>query len=102
MITALIFSAHLIFALIIFTKKWQDESVSAGLLNVTLIAILFTVGWTIAGMIAKLVMEPKGLGLQFDRDTFSLTILSIAEYFFYRFYYKDEPKTALNSSDTEK
>jgi hypothetical protein len=98
MITALIFSAHLIFALIIFTKKWQDESASAGLLNVTLIAILFTVGWTIAGIIAKAIMEPKGLGLQFDRDTFSLTILSIAEYFFYRFYYKEEP----NLADKEK
>ncbi len=91
MITALIFAAHLIFALIIFTKKWQDESLSAGFLNVTLIAILFTVGWTIAGMIAKVFMEPKGLGLQFDRDTFALTLLTIAEYFFYRFYYKEEP-----------
>jgi hypothetical protein len=90
MITAIIFFAHLIFGLVIFTKKWQDESVSAGFLNLTLIAILFTVGWTIAGMIAKLFMEPKGLGIQFDRDTFSLTILSIAEYFFYRFYYKEE------------
>jgi len=90
MITAIIFFAHLIFGLVIFTKKWQDESVAAGFLNLTLIAILFTVGWTIAGMIAKLFMEPKGLGIQFDRDTFSLTILSIAEYFFYRFYYKEE------------
>jgi hypothetical protein len=90
MITALIFSAHFIFALVIFTKKWQDESISAGFLNLTLIAILFTVGWTLAGMIAKLFMEPKGLGIQFDRNTFSLTILSIAEYFFYRFYYNED------------
>jgi hypothetical protein len=90
MITALIFSAHFIFALVIFTKKWQDESLSAGFLNLTLIAILFTVGWTLAGMIAKLFMEPKGLGIQFDRNTFSLTILSIAEYFFYRFYYNED------------
>lgn len=91
MITAFIFFGHFIFALIIFTKKWQDESLSAGLLNVTLIAILFTVGWTIAGMIAKAFMEPKGFGIQFDRDTFALTILTIVEYFFYRFYYKEDP-----------
>lgn len=98
MITAFIFTAHLIFALVIYTKKWQDESVSAGLLNVTLIVILFAVGWTITGIIAKLVMEPKGLGIQFDRDTFSLTLLTIAEFFFYRFYYKDDT----NLVDTEK
>lgn len=82
----------------IFTKKWQEESVNAGFLNLALIAILFSVGWTITGIIAKLIMEPKGLGIQFDRDTFSLTILSIAEYFFYKFYYKEEP----NLTDTEK
>jgi len=98
MITAFIFFAHLIFALVIYTKKWQDESVSAGLLNVTLIVILFAVGWTITGIVAKLVMEPKGLGIQFDRDTFSLTLLTIAEFFFYRFYYRDES----NLTDTEK
>jgi len=90
MITAFIFFAHLIFMLVIFTKKWQDEKLSAGFMNVTLIAILFAVGWTITGIIAKLLMEPKGLGMQFDRDTFALALLTIVEYFFYRFYYKEE------------
>jgi hypothetical protein len=91
MITALIFFAHLIFGLVIFTKKWQDETLSAGFTNITLLFILFTVGWTITGTVAKIFMEPKGFGLQFDRDTFALTLLTIAEIFFYRFYYKDEP-----------
>lgn len=90
MITAFIFFIHLIFALMIFTRKWQDEGLSAGFLNIGLIGILFAVGWTITGMIAKLFMEPKGLGLLFDRDTFSLTLLTIAEIFFYKFYYKEE------------
>ena len=94
MITAFIFSAHLIFALFIFTKKWQDENLSAGFLNLALIGILFSVGWTITGMIAKLFMEPKGFGLYFDRDTFSLTLLTIAEYLFYSFYYKESTSTA--------
>ena len=61
MITAFIFFVHFIFTLIIFTKKWQDENLSAGFLNIALIAILFAVGWTITGMIAKLVMEKKHL-----------------------------------------
>ncbi|HEX9251973.1 MAG TPA: hypothetical protein VF870_07000 [Ignavibacteriaceae bacterium] len=94
MITAFIFFVHLIFGLVIFTKKWQDENLSAGFLNITLILILFAVGWAITGIIAKLVMEPKGLGMQFDRDTFSLTLLTIIEFFFYKFYYQDDPTEA--------
>jgi hypothetical protein len=98
MITAFIFFFHFIFSLIIFTKKWQDENLSAGFLNIALIAILFAVGWTITGMIAKLVLEPKGLGMQFDRDTFALSLLTIVEYFFYKFYYKETP----TANDKEK
>lgn len=89
MITAFIFFLHLIFMLVVFTKKWQTESMQSGFLNLALIGILFAVGWSITGMIAKLLMEQEGLGIYYDRDTFSLTLLTIAEYFFYIFYYKD-------------
>ena len=89
MITAIIFAVHFIFALIIFTKKWQDESLSSAFLNIGLIGILFSVGWSITGIISQLIMSPKGFGILFDRDTFSLTILLIAECFFYQMYYKD-------------
>jgi hypothetical protein len=89
MISGLIFFLHLIFALIIFTKKWQTEGLKSGFLNIGLIAILFAVGWSITGIIAKAVMNEKGLGLYFDRDTFSLTILAVGEFFFYSFYYKE-------------
>ena len=94
MITAFIFFIHLIFALVVFTKKWQDDNLASGFQNIALVGILFAVGWTITGIIAKLVMEPKGLGMQFDRDTFSLALLTIAEYFFYRFYYNEETTAA--------
>jgi len=98
MIIGIIFFAHLIFSIIIFTKKWQDEGVSGGLLNIALIGILFSVGWTITGMTSKLLMEPKGFGIYYDRDAFSLSILTILEYFFYKMYYKD----LFNQADTEK
>lgn len=88
MISALIFFIHFIFLIIIFTWKWQREGMSGALLNVSLILILFAVGWTITGMIAKMLMEPQGFGLYYDRDTFSLTLLTIVEFFFYRMYYK--------------
>lgn len=88
MISAFIFFAHFIFILLIFTWKWQNDGISSAVMNVSLILILFAVGWTITGMIAKLIMEPKGLGLYYDRDTFSLTLLTIIEFFFYKIYYK--------------
>lgn len=98
MISGLIFAIHILFILIIFTKKWQDENLSTAFLNVGLIIILFSVGWTITGMIAKAVMEPQGFGLEFNRDTFSLVLLTIIEYFFYKFYYSVD----FTSTDKEK
>lgn len=90
MITAFIFFGHLFFALYIFTKKWQDENLKSAFLNLILISILFSVGWTITTMISQTFMEPEGFGIQFNRDTFSLTLLSITEFFFYRVYYKED------------
>ena len=87
MIAAFIFFAHFIFILLIFTWKWQRDGISGAIMNVSLILVLFAVGWTITGMIAKFVMEPKGLGLYYNRDTFSLTLLILIEFFFYRIYY---------------
>lgn len=99
MIIAFIFFIHFLFVLIIFTIKWQEENLSSAFLNVGLIGILFAVGWSIMNIIAKIFMEPKGWGLYFDRDTFALSLLTIAEYFFYRLYYK---KTVITEADTEK
>jgi hypothetical protein len=90
MISALIFSAHLIFVTIIFTKKWQNESLGSAFTNFALIIILFTIGWSVATSIVKIFFDAKGFGTQFDSDTISLTILTIVEYFFYKFYYKDD------------
>ncbi len=89
MVTAFIFAVHLIFALIIFTIKWQYESVTSAFLNIAFIGILFSVGWSLTGIFSQLVMGPKGFGIYFDRDAFSLTLLFIAEFFFYKMYYKD-------------
>ena len=98
MLSAFVFFLHFLFALLIFTKKWQQEGLSFAFLNMGLIAILFTVGWSITGMISKFFMEPEGLGFYLTRDDFSLVILTVAEYFFYRMYYK-EPATV---NDMEK
>lgn len=93
MVSALIFCGHLIFILYIFTKKWQDESLSSAFINLSLIIILFSVGWSISTTIVKIFFDAKGFGLHFDSDTISLTILTIAEYFFYKFYYREKETT---------
>ena len=100
MITALIFSAHLVFMLVIFTKKWQDESLSSAFTNLALMVILFAVGWSISTSVVKIFIDSKGFGIQFDSDTISLTLLSITEFFFYRFYYKEDKQTT--EAGTEK
>ena len=98
MITAIIFAIHFLFVIIIFTKKYQDEGLGSAFLNLGLIAILFAVGWSITGMLAKLIMEPEGLGIYFDRDTFSLSLLTIVEAVFYNFYYNEK----ITGADMEK
>ncbi len=90
MISALIFAGHLIFTAYIFTKKWQDESLSLAFINLALVVILFTVGWSISTSVVKIFFDQKGFGIQFDADTISLTLLTIVEYFFYKFYYADD------------
>ena len=101
MITAFIFLAHFLFALIIFTKKWQEENLSTAFLNLGLIGILFAVGWSVVGIATQNLINPKGLGIYFDRDAITLTILSIAEFFFYKFYYKED-KNIITEAGKEK
>ncbi len=90
MIIILIFIAHFIFAALIFRKKLINESLTAAFLNIALIIIFFAIGWSLTTMILKWIMEPEGFGKFFDRDTFSLTLLTITEFFFYRMYYKPD------------
>lgn len=90
MIVGFIFFLHFIFILSIFSKKWQDESITSGITNTFLIIILFAIGWSLTTFLTKIIIEPKGFGIYFDRDTLSLTLLTIGEYFFYKMYYQKD------------
>jgi hypothetical protein len=87
MIAGLIFFVHFIFILVIFSKKWQNESLSSAFTNAILIIILFAIGWSLTTFITKLFIDTEGFGIYFDRDTLSLSLLTIAEYFFYKMYF---------------
>lgn len=99
MIIAIIFALHFIFGLFVFTKVWQDESLGSAFINIILIIIIFSVGWPILTMLTKILFEKEGLGFYMDRDTITLSLLTIVEYFFYKFYYGDRFSTTVKETE---
>ena len=89
MVIGAIFLIHIIFAIFIFYKRLKSDSITAALIDLILIIILFSIGWSLSTMVCKLFWDPIGFGKHFDRDTIALTILTIVEFFFFRFYFKD-------------
>jgi hypothetical protein len=87
MIAVFIFYIHVVFLAYVFTKDYIEDGFTAGLLSAILIVIIFSVGWTLSEFLMELFMEPEGLGLLFPRAAFSLTLLTIVEAVFYKFYF---------------
>ncbi|HMD14333.1 MAG TPA: hypothetical protein VKI62_06890 [Bacteroidota bacterium] len=83
MITLFIFYAHTVGAVILFTKRWQESDWKEGLLAVGFLFIIFSVGWSIATFIIKLLVTGKGLAVWLDRDTLSLLLLTAMESLFF-------------------
>ena len=89
MISVIIFLIHIIFIIYIFYKRNKIDSFNAALLDLIFIILIFSVGWSLSSMLTKLIFESEGLANWLDRDTISLLILTIGEFFFYRIYFKD-------------
>lgn len=115
MIAVLLFYAHTIFAVYAFCKSYQDEGFLQAFLNVGFVILLFAVGWTISDLITGLVISengylidmPKsifiqavlklsgfftplqGKGILYPKDSVSLIALTITEYYFYKFFFKE-------------
>ena len=83
MITLFVFYVHVIAAVTIFTKRWQEGDWKEGLLAVGFLALIFSVGWSISAFLLKLVIYEKGFGPWFDRDTMALVLLLIMESIFF-------------------
>ena len=94
MVIAVIFIIHLIFIFYVIYKRIKTDSASSAIIDLIFIIIVFSVGWSLSTMFCKMFWEPIGFGKYFDRDTISLTLLSIVEYFFFKFYFKDLLTTA--------
>jgi hypothetical protein len=87
MIPVIIFYAHVVFLVYIFTRNFLDEGFTSGFLSIIFIIVIFSVGWTISEFLFSLFMDDKGLGLLFPRAAFSLMFLTLVEAVFYKFYY---------------
>ena len=87
MINVFLLAIHIIFIVFIFYKIKKKENLTSALLNLLLIIIIFTVGWSLISLILKIFISPQGLGKEFNRDTITFTLLTTVEFFFYKFYY---------------
>ena len=92
MIPVVIFYAHLIFLVYMFTRNFIEEGSVSAFLSILFIIVIFSVGWTFSEFIIGFFMKPEGLSLFFPRAAFSLMFLSVIEIIFYKFYYKSRKK----------
>ncbi len=92
MIDLLVFTLHVVAAAAVFTKRWQEEGTGEALLAIAFMALIFFVGWGMASFAVKLILPLEGLGRFFNRDSAGLVLLTIAEAFFYYFYFRSDPK----------
>src|SRR5438477_9296838 len=100
MIPVVIFYAHLIFLVYMFTRNFIEQGGVSAFLSILFIIVIFSVGWTFSEFIIGFFMKPEGFGLIFPRAAFSLLLLSAIEIIFYKFYYGSKIKSALKDLTT--
>ncbi|MPN33830.1 hypothetical protein SDC9_181322 [bioreactor metagenome] len=92
MIELIIFHLHLLAGLYAFTKYWQQNGLKDAILALSVVALVFIVGWSIAGTIADVIYSESWKNPYFTKDALGLVILVIPEsFFFYHFFVKDVP-----------
>ena len=96
MIDLLIYHLHIVGVLYAFVKRWQYEGLKGGLLAIAICGLVFMIGWSLTGTIARLIMTaPAQPGDVFTVDTLSLTLLIIPEIlFFWMFFVRDRDAAA--------
>ncbi len=99
MIPLIVFYLHVVAFAVVFTRRWQEEGVSEGILGVIFVALIFFVGWSMSSFLLRLVLAPEGFGRWLDRDAASLALLAAAESVFYYFYFKKDAADGENSGD---
>lgn len=113
MIIAVIYFVHVIFAVYSFARSYQSEGVVQAVLNVMFIIILFAVSLTVCEIFTGLLIPEAGYSMEMPsnqvllffmkisgfysqqgrtvtltpKDSITLILVSVLEYYFYRFYF---------------
>jgi len=101
MIEVLIYHLHVVAFVYAYVQRWQREGVKGGLLGVAIVALVFVIGWSLTGAIARLLVSNDGPGL--TSDTLSLLILLPLEVvFFYVFFLQSTGDEKVDTEDSVK
>ena len=121
MIIALIYFAHVIFAAYAFCKSYQNDGWLQAFLNLGFIITLFAVSLTVCELFVGIFISDSGYTLQLPvnqvmlflmkisgfyaqqgntitltpKDSITLVLVAVLEFFFYRFYFKKAKVTKI-------
>jgi hypothetical protein len=79
MVELLVLYLHVLAALYAFTKRWQEQGLSAGLIAVAFVGFMFLLGWTLSGALVRVLLPSPQLTPWLSRDGLGLLILLPAE-----------------------
>ena len=94
-VAAIIFVLHGLLLVGAFVWKLRTGSFTDAALSVAFIIIIFSVGWTLSGLLTGLLFESQGLAEWMNRDTISLVLVTLGEAVFYTVFLRslgDKPK----------
>lgn len=88
MIEVILFYAHVVFFTYVFTKNFVEENFLNAFLSTIFVVIIFSVGWTFSAFVIGMIIPDDGLTRILTKAAFSLSLLTLLELIFYRFYFK--------------
>ena len=94
MIAIFIFYVHAIGAIYAFAKNYVEHKLTDAFMSLAFVAVIFSVGWTIAGFIVRFIVPKGGFGPWLDSDTISLCIVTALEAILYTTYFKSKKGSA--------
>jgi hypothetical protein len=92
MVALFIFFIHFVGALYAFARSYCDHKLGDAFMAVAFVAIIFSVGWTIAAFVVRFFFPIEGFGPFLDRDTISLVIVTLLEAVLYLTYFRTAKK----------